>query len=111
MQLLPDLLHRNPINCPLPGHDDRTPSFHYYSETNSFYCFGCRRGGSVIDLIMQLESLEFGAALQRASELLGIPLREMSEDEIERQSLAHRREDVLEQITQICHRKLWEAVD
>ena len=36
------------IRCPLPGHDERTPSFHLY-EDGSFYCFGCGRGGSIID--------------------------------------------------------------
>jgi hypothetical protein len=36
--------------CILPDHEDRTPSFVVYEATNSFYCFGCSRGGDVIDL-------------------------------------------------------------
>ena len=37
--------------CPLPGHDDRTPSFTVFAETNSWYCFGaCQEGGDVVDL-------------------------------------------------------------
>jgi DNA primase len=37
--------------CPLPDHDERTPSFTVYQETNSWYCFGaCQRGGDVIEL-------------------------------------------------------------
>lgn len=36
--------------CPLPGHDDRTPSFTIYSETNSWHCYGCLRGGDVVTL-------------------------------------------------------------
>lgn len=41
--------------CPLPGHDERTPSFHAYNEPEQgWHCFGCRRGGTIID---------FGAAL------------------------------------------------
>jgi DNA primase len=36
--------------CPLPGHEERTPSFTVYPETNSWYCFGaCQRGGDVVD--------------------------------------------------------------
>jgi len=35
--------------CPLPDHEDSTPSFWVYPETRSFFCFGCRRGGDVIE--------------------------------------------------------------
>ncbi len=36
--------------CPLPGHEDRSPSFAVNSEKNLFWCFGCLRGGDVIEL-------------------------------------------------------------
>jgi hypothetical protein len=36
--------------CPLPEHDDRSPSFVVYPATNSFFCFGCLRGGDVVEL-------------------------------------------------------------
>ncbi len=36
--------------CPLPGHDDRTPSFVVYEATDSAYCFGCGRAGDVVKL-------------------------------------------------------------
>ena len=36
--------------CPLPDHEDRSPSFTVYPETNSWFCFGCLRGGDVIEL-------------------------------------------------------------
>lgn len=35
--------------CPLPGHDDSSASFFVYPATKSFWCFGCQRGGDVID--------------------------------------------------------------
>jgi hypothetical protein len=38
-----------PVAC-CPLHDEDTPSMRYYEETNSFYCFGCRRGGDIIAL-------------------------------------------------------------
>ena len=37
------------VRCPL--HDDRVPSLHVYPQPErGWYCFGCRRGGSVYDL-------------------------------------------------------------
>lgn len=39
-------------HCPLPGHKDTNPSFHVYRHDNSWYCFACGLGGSVIDLAM-----------------------------------------------------------
>lgn len=36
--------------CPLPGHDDKTPSFVVYERDDRAWCFGCGRGGDVIAL-------------------------------------------------------------
>ncbi len=47
--------------CPIPGHTDRTPSFHIWpSEAGgSWWCFGaCARGGDVIDLCQAVEGGE-----------------------------------------------------
>ena len=48
---------RGNIKCPLPGHDDGTASFHYYPDTDSFNCFGCGIGGTVIDFVMAYYSV------------------------------------------------------
>src|SRR5215211_8117659 len=37
-------------NCPLPDHEDKTPSFVIYPESESWYCYGCLRGGDVVEL-------------------------------------------------------------
>lgn len=45
------------VRCPL--HDDRTPSLHVYREPErGWFCFGCRRGGSVYDLAAGLWRVE-----------------------------------------------------
>jgi DNA primase len=50
--------------CPLPGHErDREPSFVVYADQDRYHCFGCRRGGDVIDLVATIEGLPFGAAI------------------------------------------------
>ena len=45
--------------CPLPGHDDKTPSFTVFVATNSWYCFGaCQHGGDVVDLAVAAWGIE-----------------------------------------------------
>ena len=45
--------------CPLPGHDERTPSFHAYpTPEDGWHCFGCQRGGTIIDLGAALYDIE-----------------------------------------------------
>jgi DNA primase len=48
--------------CRLPGHPDQRPSFSLRSISNGFSCFGCQRSGSVIDLVMAMDNLDFLAA-------------------------------------------------
>ena len=48
-----------------PFHEDRTPSFCVYPETESFHCFGCGAAGDVIDFIRRTEGLSFREAVLR----------------------------------------------
>lgn len=36
--------------CPLPDHEDKTPSFVVYPANGGWWCFGCNRGGDVVRL-------------------------------------------------------------
>ena len=47
--------------CPL--HSEKTASFIVYMNTNSFFCFGCSVGGSVIDFMMEYEGLSYGEVI------------------------------------------------
>lgn len=43
---------RKLIRCPLPGHDDATPSFRVYDR--GFVCFGCGAKGGLLALVVAL---------------------------------------------------------
>jgi hypothetical protein len=57
--------------CPLPGHEDKTPSFTVYPESNSWFCFGaCLRGGDVVDLAAAAWGYGRGEMATAAADLL-----------------------------------------
>ena len=52
-----------------PFHEDRNPSLVVYPRSQSFYCFGCRERGDVINFLMRVEHLTFPEALKVLREL------------------------------------------
>jgi CHC2 zinc finger len=44
------------LSCPLADHEDRTPSFQVLNS--HWRCFGCNRGGGIIDLAAALYGIE-----------------------------------------------------
>lgn len=53
--------------CPI--HNERTPSFRVYKDQNSWYCYGaCQKGGSVIDLYMEINDCDFVTACKALSQ-------------------------------------------
>ncbi len=48
-----------------PFHEDHTPSLTFYEDTNSFYCFGCAKGGDVIRFVEMLHHCGFKDAIAR----------------------------------------------
>jgi len=43
---------------PLPDHDDKTPSFTVYPGDRGWHCYGCGRGGDVVELARYVWSIE-----------------------------------------------------
>lgn len=59
-----------------PFHQEDTPSFHVYTDTQSYYCFGCQKGGNIFTFVMEKEHVNFREALQILSDRAGIKLPE-----------------------------------
>ncbi len=47
-----------------PFHNEKTPSFTVYPDSQSYYCFGCGAGGEVINFIRRAENLDFYEAVR-----------------------------------------------
>ena len=46
--------------CKCCLHDENTPSMRWYEETNTFFCWGCRKGGDIIKLHMEFTARMIG---------------------------------------------------
>lgn len=67
--------------CPLPGHDEKTPSFTVTPGKNIFKCFGCGKGGDAIAFVMEHESIHFMDAVKDIANRNNISLPEYKNKE------------------------------
>ena len=72
-----------------PFHKEKTPSFSVSPAKEIFYCFGCHKGGSVFNFVMEIEHVPFPEAIKIVADKIGMPLPTMVED---RRFEAKRRE-------------------
>src|SRR6476660_7569784 len=47
-----------------PFHKEKTPSFSVSPAKEIFYCFGCHKGGSVFNFVMEIERVNFPEAIK-----------------------------------------------
>nr|MBA3246933.1 DNA primase [Pyrinomonadaceae bacterium] len=64
-----------------PFHQEKTPSFSVNPAKEIFYCFGCQRGGSVFNFVMEMERVSFPEAIRIVAEKANVPLPQMAEDQ------------------------------
>lgn len=57
-----------------PFHNEKTPSFTVYPETQSFYCFGCGAGGDAITFVRRMENLDYMEAVKSLADRVGLAL-------------------------------------
>lgn len=78
--------HTMVASCPLPGHEDSTPSFTIYPATGTYHCFGCQRGGDILSFVQETsgEGLGFREALHHLAGRYNVPLPEDTTDDSER---------------------------
>ncbi len=68
-------------SCRCPFHSERTPSFHVYPDTQSYYCFGCGAGGDVVTFIRQIENLDYMESVRFLAQRAGMTMPEDRNDD------------------------------
>ena len=65
-----------------PFHTEKTPSFTVSPEKHLAKCFGCGKGGTVVDFVMDIENLDFKHALKYLADFNGMNVNlNIKEDE------------------------------
>ncbi len=75
-----------------PFHNEKTPSFTVYPETQSFYCFGCGAGGDAVGFMKKIENLDYIDAVKALAQRAGMQMPEDGYDD----SLGRKRRRILE---------------
>src|SRR5690554_1010971 len=55
--------------------DSETPSLTVYPDSQSYYCFGCKSGGSIIEFVKAHYNYDFHEAINFLAELAGVDLQ------------------------------------
>lgn len=64
-----------------PFHNEKTPSFVVYPDTQSFYCFGCGAAGDAISFVRKYNNLGYVEAVKQLAGHAGMPLPEEDDKE------------------------------
>lgn len=64
-----------------PFHNEKTPSFHVLQDKQYYHCFGCKKGGGVINFIMDIENLSYPDAVRFLAKRVNMPVPEDRESD------------------------------
>src|SRR5574344_178448 len=63
-----------------PFHSEKTPSFSVAPDKQIYHCFGCGKGGGVINFIMEIENLSFPDAVRFLARRVNLEVPDSDED-------------------------------
>ena len=78
-----------------PFHKEKTASFSVSPAKEIFYCFGCHKGGSVFNFVMEMERVSFPEAIKLVAEKSGVPLPVLIDDS-RFEAKRHEADDVIQ---------------
>lgn len=86
-----------------PFHQEKTPSFSVNPVKGFYKCFGCGKGGTAFNFLMEMEGLNFPEAVERVAEISGVPLPERVDDGQFQQSKERRekKKQLSEQVVEL----------
>ena len=100
-------LKRGFMCCPF--HGEKEPSLKVYPKTGGWHCFGCGRGGSVIDFVMEHENCSFSTAVRAIDKAMNLRLMdpcEYPEDANSQQRIQAALDRFVDAVNALCDAKI-----
>jgi DNA primase len=89
-----------------PFHSEKSPSFTINPEKGLYYCFGCQAKGDVIRFVMELDHLDFAAAVERLATKAGITIRYDNESTGRDRKRREQLRDTMDSAVEWYHQQL-----
>ena len=83
-----------------PFHNERTPSFCVFPESQTWRCFGCNEGGDVFTFVEKQQGLDFREALHYLAEKAGVVVEEYSRSDPEQERKANALKERLRKLNE-----------
>lgn len=94
-----------------PFHHEKSPSFSVSAEKQMYYCFGCGKGGSAFQFVMDYQGMSFPEAVEWLAERAGLalPAQDIQAQQRQRQKKQQRHQagSLLQQVTQCYQQQLF----
>lgn len=81
-----------------PFHQEKTPSFSVVDDQGFYYCFSCKKGGSMFDFIMEMEKVPFLESVKMLASKANVELAEESPHEKQKRDLNETLYDLYDKI-------------
>lgn len=92
-----------------PFHNEKTPSFTVLDSGGFYKCFGCGKGGSMFDFVMEMEHVEFPQAVEILAKKAGIELKEETPQERQKLEQSKALQDLYNRSSEYFHKYLLDS--
>jgi DNA primase len=93
-----------------PFHQEKTPSFIVFPDTQTWRCFGaCGEGGDIFSFVMKAEGWDFSEALRELAKRAGVELTPYTPQQEQQQTENERLRGLLNEAAHFFHTQLRDA--
>jgi DNA primase len=86
-----------------PFHQEKTASFSVVDEQGFYYCFSCKKGGSMFDFVMEMEKIPFVEAVKILAKKANVELADENPEDKKKRDLNDTLYDLYDKIAGSFH--------